>query len=211
MSEPARTQTEGEEQGPRFSFVCGRCESTLEALPSQSGRTGRCPSCGVEMIIPEPGVSLGAPVGLVDPSQVAWERFPVHAYASAGEMAPRIVDRPDGSRLIECPQCRRTAGIEAEACPACGRPFTMAGVVPAAPQTGNALAVLSLILGLFALPIAVCGGAIGGVPALVSLGLGLWGWSKTRPGQGSSRPLILIGAILSGLALLGAVWAVAGL
>jgi hypothetical protein len=163
------------------------------------------------MIIPEPGAGFGAPIGLVDPSQVAWERFPVHAYASAGDMAPRIVDGPDGTRLIECPRCRRTAGIDAEACPACGRPFTMEGVVPAAPQTGNTLAILSLILGLFALPMAVCGGAIGGVPALVSLALGIWGWSKSRPGRGSSRPLIMIGAILSGLALLGAVWAVAGL
>jgi hypothetical protein len=87
----------------------------------------------------------------------------------------------------------------------------MEGVVPAAPHTGSTLAILALILGLFALPMAVCGGAVGGLPALLSLGLGLWGWSKSRPGHGSSRPLIMIGALLSGLALLGAVWAVAGL
>ena len=209
MSEPEERSSNDDPEA-RFSFVCGRCEVTLEAEVSQSGQPGRCPSCGAQMIIPAPGVGFGAPVGQVDPSQVEWERAAVHAYASAGELAPRIVTGPDGRQAIQCPRCGQATEVDAERCPACGRPFTMEGVVSAAPQMGNALALLCLILGLFALPMAVCGGPVGAVPALVSLGLGSWAWMKSRPGEGSSRPLIIIGVLLSALALLRAVAVVAG-
>ena len=165
------------------------------------GQTGRCPSCGAQFEVPRPGLGWGTPVGEVDPGQVEGERIPVHAYAAAGERAPRIVTRDDGSPGIECPRCGESSDIDAERCGSCGRPFTMEGAVRAAPPAGQGRAVLCFVMGLLAVPVALCGGGAGALPAAVSLGLGWSAWPKTRPGRGPARPLIITGVLHSSGAL----------
>src|SRR6185369_12591680 len=41
----------------KFHFQCLRCGSVLEAESQQSGRHGKCPSCGGTFIIPEKDAS----------------------------------------------------------------------------------------------------------------------------------------------------------
>src|SRR5688572_13232665 len=87
--------------GKRFGFNCGYCSSRLEATESQCAQEGTCPTCGNTIIIP----ILDRYGRLIDPMTgkiIKQDPHPVHAYAAAGERAPKIVRHPDGSQSIQC-------------------------------------------------------------------------------------------------------------
>ncbi len=101
---------------------------------------------------------------------------PMHAYATAGSNAPQIHRRPDGTQVILCPRCRREMPVDADACTACGIPFTAEGAstgegpgpssnnMATASLTAGILAVLSSCLPILA-PVAIGLGVVGIVRA----------------------------------------------
>src|SRR5947209_11398302 len=47
------------------------------------------------------------------PYTTLFRSHPVHAYAAAGERAPRILRRNDGTQNIQCPRCNSVSPITA--------------------------------------------------------------------------------------------------
>lgn len=140
----------------RFTFSCSRCSSVLEATDDLCGRPGRCPTCGGVFRVPpiDPQTGLAAGRALVeDDGQLP---TPMHAYATAGARAPKIITRPDGQQVIVCPRCGRAGAVDANLCGACGMPFTMEGAEVII-QTGggpeaNTLASAALTVGVLSIP-----------------------------------------------------------
>lgn len=160
-----------EDGGTPFQFQCLRCQSILEGHPAQSGQRGKCPTCGAVFTIPQVDPRTGRALSAADPGDDGQDPTPVHAYAAAGEQAPRIVRLDDGRATIECPRCHHHSRIKANGCEACGHPFTMDGAlrpaVVAAPG-GGLVATLSLGFGLAGLLMAMFGwGALLGAAAIV--------------------------------------------
>lgn len=186
----------------RFNFTCSMCGSVLEALLSQCGSSGRCPTCAAVFVIPQVGrraesavVESGGGVVLPDPT-------PVHAYAAAGAKAPDIERLADGTCRIVCPRCSSKSGMESDFCPRCGFPFTMEGANRAAGGAGSGLAVTAFMVALICLPLTFCThiGALGSFIAAVLA----WSDLNRRSIAGSPR-----GG--RGLARAGLVLAAAGL
>ena len=137
--------------GRRFGFNCGYCSSRLEANESQSGQEGQCPTCGNSIVIP----ILDRYGRLIDPMTgkiIKPDPHPVHAYAAAGERAPRILRSDDGRQTIMCPRCQSLSPISANNCKSCGMPFTMEGTTLEAAGTSNGFCVASLVLGIIGIP-----------------------------------------------------------
>src|SRR5215213_11885542 len=137
--------------GKRFGFNCGYCSSRLEANEGMAAQEGQCPTCGNNITIP----ILDRYGRLIDPKSgqiIKQDPHPVHAYAAAGERAPRILRSKDGKQLIRCPRCQGTSAITANNCKGCGMPFTMEGTTLEAAGTSNGFAVASLVLGIIGLP-----------------------------------------------------------
>lgn len=140
----------------RFTFSCSRCSSVLEATDDLCGRPGRCPTCGGVFRVPpiDPQTGLAAGRALVEnDGQLP---TPMHAYATAGARAPKIVTRPDGQQVIVCPRCGRADSVDANLCGSCGMPFTMEGAEVII-QTGggpeaNTLASAALTVGVLSIP-----------------------------------------------------------
>jgi len=158
--------------GGRFGFRCLRCQSVLEAAASQSGRQGKCPSCGAVFTIPAVDWRSGLAVSDADPGADGELPIPVHAYAAAGEHAPHIVRHNDESLAIICPRCRRECSIVANSCAGCGLPFTMEGASPEAETAGTSRGRTALIVGVAALLTCWCPG-VGILAGLLAIGLGL--------------------------------------
>jgi DNA-directed RNA polymerase subunit RPC12/RpoP len=145
----------GRAAGRRFGFNCGYCSSRLEANESMSGQEGQCPTCGNSIIIP----ILDRYGRLIDPMTgriIKPDPHPVHAYAAAGERAPRILRSDDGKQTIMCPRCQAMSPISANNCKSCGMPFTMEGTTLEAAGTSNGFCVASLVLGIIGIPAFVC-------------------------------------------------------
>lgn len=161
----------------RFSFVCGRCESPLEARSDLCGQPGRCPTCGALFVVPnlEPGTNRAVgPAIVADDGQLP---TPMHAYATAGERAPLIRRLKTGDQVIVCPRCKQEMPIEADVCAACGVPFTMegaAGVARMEPEA-NRMATAALTVGILAI-LSPCQPVLG----LVAIVLGIVGLQKAR-------------------------------
>lgn len=184
----------------RFSFTCLRCGSILEARGNLCGQKGRCPTCGavftVPMVDPQTGVALGAPE-VADDGQLP---TPMHAYANAGDRAPKIVRKPDGTQAIQCPRCMRQMPVDANICVGCGIPFTMEGastVVQTSPahnsQAGWALTLGVLSILMFCFP----------APAPVAIWLGWSSYRKTRSHAApAGRGLAIAGILLGTISLL---------
>lgn len=187
LAAPAR-----EVGGARFQFRCPCCESMLEARDVQSGRTGNCPTCGAQFLVPEldrSGVPYEATLIDHDPQ----DPTPLHAYGASGHQAPRIFRQADGTPGIECPRCRGQTQITADNCPRCGAPFTIDGVTTGEPR-GQGWGSAALILGLIALPLfAVVVPAAGAVV--------LAGVSWLRAGGGRPGGAAILGAVLGVLSL----------
>jgi DNA-directed RNA polymerase subunit RPC12/RpoP len=142
----------------------------LEATGEQVGRSARCPTCGgvfcVPQVDPRTGVALGAGT-VAEDGQLP---TPMHAYATAGQKAPRIIRLDSGDQRVECPRCRRLCTVESNVCSGCGMPFTLEGAEQAMAlhHPSDTLANAALVAGIvslltFCLPL----------PAPVAVGLGI--------------------------------------
>ena len=137
--------------GRRYGFNCGYCSSRLEATEAMAAQQGQCPTCGSQITIP----ILDRYGRLIDPHTrpiIKQDPHPVHAYAAAGERAPKILRYQDGSQAIQCPRCQGNSPISANNCKLCGMPFTMEGTTVEAAGGSNGFCVASLVLGIISLP-----------------------------------------------------------
>lgn len=184
--------TPGLPRGPgrRYGFDCPYCSSRLEASEAMAAREGQCPTCGSTITIP----ILDRYGRLIDPLTrqiIRPDPHPVHAYAAAGERAPRVVRREDGGQLIECPRCGATSQVTANNCARCGVPFTMEGTVADATGATNGYCIASLVLGLIGLP----AGCTGIVP-LLAIVLGVVGLGQVARAGGGGRGMAYAGIAL---------------
>ncbi len=116
-----------------------------------AAQEGQCPTCGNTIVIP----ILDRYGRLIDPMTgkiIKQNPHPVHAYAAAGDRAPRIVRDDTGRQQIKCPRCNSLSPITANNCRACGMPFTMEGTTLEASGTSNGFCVASLVLGIISIP-----------------------------------------------------------
>jgi hypothetical protein len=180
----------------RFNFSCGLCGSVLEALVAQSGTPGRCPTCAAVFNIPRVDPRSGLALGSGDSGTTKPDPTPVHAYAAAGDKAPRIVQLEGAGRSIVCPRCDATSDIEQNFCAACGFPFTMEGANRAAQSTADGYAVASFVVGLISLPVCICADAYGGIGALIA---GILAWTSLTRVRSAGNPRA------------GRAWSIAGL
>src|SRR6266436_2810287 len=158
--------------GKRYGFNCGYCSSRLEATESMGAQEGQCPTCGNNITIP----ILDRYGRLIDPKTrqiIKQDPHPVHAYAAAGERAPRILRRDDGSQSIQCPRCSAASPITANNCKSCGMPFTMEGTTLEAAGTSNGFCVASLVLGIIGIPTACFP-----IPAILGIVFGILGYAQ---------------------------------
>jgi DNA-directed RNA polymerase subunit M/transcription elongation factor TFIIS len=125
-----------------YCFRCLRCGSMLEAHAGQAGQAGRCPTCDAGFTIPEFDPRTGAAKGHADPGDDGENPTPMHAYAAAGQHAPKLVRRPDDTLVIECPRCERQSPVSSNNCPGCGLPFTLEG----ATQSASAAAPIKILV-----------------------------------------------------------------
>src|SRR3954452_16442437 len=133
----------GTRGGKRYGFNCGYCSSRLEANEGMAGQHGQCPTCGNDIIIP----ILDRYGRLIDPMTgkiIKQDPHPVHAYAAAGERAPRLLRQGAGTQVIQCPRCGSLSGITSNNCKSCGMPFTMEGTTIEAAGGGNGFCVSAL-------------------------------------------------------------------
>lgn len=179
--------------GRRFGFNCGYCSSRLEATEAQCGQDGACPTCGNNITIP----ILDKYNRLIDPKSgqiIKPDPHPVHAYAAAGERAPKIVRTADEKQAIQCPRCRAVSPISANNCKACGMPFTMEGTTLEAAGSSNGFCTASLVLGVIGIP-ASC--AI--LPPVLAIIFGIIGYSQmSKSGNESGGKGMAIGGIVCG-------------
>ena len=177
--------------GRRFGFNCGYCSSRLEANESMSGQDGQCPTCGNSIIIP----ILDRYGRLIDPMTgkiIKPDPHPVHAYAAAGERAPRILRSDDGRQTIMCPRCQALSPITANNCKSCGMPFTMEGTTLEAAGTSNGFCVASLVLGIIGIP-AFC--AV--LPPILAIIFGIVGYNQVSKSgtEGGGKGMAIAGIV----------------
>jgi len=177
--------------GRRFGFNCGYCSSRLEATENMSGQEGQCPTCGNAIVIP----ILDRYGRLIDPTTgkiIKQDPHPVHAYAAAGERAPRILRSDDGKQTIMCPRCQSLSPISSNNCKSCGMPFTMEGTTLEASGTSNGFCVASLVLGIIGIP-AAC--AI--LPPILAIVFGFIGYNQVSKngGEGGGKGMAIAGII----------------
>jgi DNA-directed RNA polymerase subunit RPC12/RpoP len=183
--------------GKRYGFNCGYCSSRLEATESMAAQEGQCPTCGNNITIP----ILDRYGRLIDPKTrqiIKQDPHPVHAYAAAGDRAPRIFRDDAGGQFIRCPRCNSTSPITANNCKSCGMPFTMEGTTLEAAGTSNGFCVASLVLGIIGLP-AACAF----IPSILAIIFGIIGYGQvSRAGEGGSgKGMAIAGMICGGLGL----------
>lgn len=184
----------------RFTFSCQRCGSILEARGHLCGKHGRCPTCGAVFTIPAVDIRTGLPTGPAEVAEDGQLPTPLHAFANAGDKAPKILRLDNGDQVIECPRCRRRASIEANICEGCGMPFTMEGaaaIVEFSTGQSNGLASAALVLGVVSC-VTTCfpGGAVA-----ICLGVMALNRSKKMEKLASSRGSALTGIIFGALSL----------
>ena len=124
---------------------------------------------------------------------------PVHAYAAAGDRAPRIIRQPGGSQGIQCPRCSSVSPITSNNCKSCGMPFTMEGTTLEAAGTSNGFCVASLVLGIIGIP-AFC--II--VPSLLAIIFGIVGLNQISKsgGEAGGKGMAIWGLVCGGVGLL---------
>ena len=182
----------------RFNFPCRLCSSILESTNQQSGKEGKCPTCGAVFLIPHIDPKTGMAIGEVKNKEEYVDPVPVHAYAAAGNCAPALIKTSSNEYCIKCPRCNTASHVEANLCLRCGYPFTIEGANRAASNTNDGFAVLSFLIGLISFPVCICT-YYGGIGAFISLALG---WSSLNRIEESSqsrkgRGLAVTGIVLS--------------
>ena len=139
-----------------------------------AAQEGQCPTCGNTIVIP----ILDRYGRLIDPITkqiLKQDPHPVHAYAAAGDRAPRIVRQTSGAQSIQCPRCSSVSPITANNCKSCGMPFTMEGTTLEAAGTSNGFCVASLVLGIIGLP-AFCTG----ITPILAIVFGIIGYNQVN-------------------------------
>jgi DNA-directed RNA polymerase subunit RPC12/RpoP len=184
--------------GKRYGFNCGYCSSRLEATEAMAAQEGQCPTCGNQITIP----ILDRYGRLIDPKTrqiIKQAPHPVHAYAAAGDRAPRILRQADGRQVIRCTRCGAQSPITANNCKACGMPFTMEGTTVEASGTSNGFCVASLVLGIIGIPAACIV-----VPSLLAIIFGAIGLAQIsrNTGEGGGKGMAIAGIICGGIGLL---------
>lgn len=194
--------------GRRYGFLCRHCSSRLEANDTLGGQTGNCPTCGKPTVIP----FLDRRGRLIDPATgevIKQDPLPMHAYAAAGERAPRIVKlntkgevfaeaevglAENARQAIECPRCLRHNLLASEYCHGCGLPFTMEATSPALMGGSNNWAISSLVCGILGIPLF----CLLGIPALLAIIFGIVALNKVPadPNIQSGKGLAIAGIIL---------------
>lgn len=177
--------------GKRYGFNCAYCSSRLEATESMAAQDGQCPTCGNQITIP----ILDRYGRLIDPKTrqiIKQDPHPVHAYAAAGDRAPKILRRQDGKQVIRCPRCAGESPITANNCKACGMPFTMEGTTVEAAGASNGFCVASLVLGIIGIP-AACTLIL---PVLAVI-FGIIGFAQIsrNEGEGGGRGMAIAGIV----------------
>ncbi len=188
--------------GKRYGFNCGYCSSRLEATESMGGQEGQCPTCGNNIVIP----ILDRYGRLIDPmtgKSIKQDPHPVHAYAAAGERAPRIVRQTSGQQSIQCPRCSSISPISSNNCKSCGMPFTMEGTTLEAAGGNNPRCVASLVLGIISVPTCFLG--IPGVLAVVFGGIG-YNQVAGSDAPASGKGMAIAGMCCGGFSLLSLLW-----
>ncbi len=88
--------------GKVFSFRCSQCSCRLEAYTGMVGQRGQCPTCAAEFLVPTPDGAAVRTGGTLPEQEYAQ---PVHAYAAAGQRAPKscacpMTARPSNARAV---------------------------------------------------------------------------------------------------------------
>ena len=156
-----------------------------------AGQQGQCPTCGNTIVIP----ILDRYGRLIDPMTgkiIKQDPHPVHAYAAAGERAPRILRQNTGQQNIQCPRCGSVSPITANNCKSCGMPFTMEGTTLEASGASNGFAVASLVLGIIGIPT----GCIV-IPAVLAIIFGIIGYNQINAagGEGGGKGMAIAGIV----------------
>lgn len=188
----------------RFTFACTRCASILEGDSRLSGQTGTCPSCGASFIVPGVDRHTGLPIGNVQIEDDGQNPTPVHAYANAGERAPRIKRLPNGHTVIVCPRCTANMPIDANLCTACGVPFTIDGATQVArtQPSSHGFAALSLALGILAIPSMAWCAPFLAPPGILFGILGIRSANRSMPLRPGFKSAVA-GLVLAGVSVLG--------
>ena len=187
----------GRSGGKRYGFNCGYCSSRLEATEASAAQEGQCPTCGNQITIP----ILDRYGRLIDPKTrqiIKQAPHPVHAYAAAGDRAPRIIRQKDGRQVIRCSRCGAQSSINSNNCKACGMPFTMEGTTVEASGTSNGFCVASLVLGIIGIP--ACVTFIVPVLAVIFGVIGLTQISRNK-GEGGGKGMAIAGVVCGGIGL----------
>jgi ribosomal protein L40E len=188
--------------GKRYGFNCGYCSSRLEATESMAAQEGQCPTCGNQITIP----ILDRYGRLIDPKTreiIKQDPHPVHAYAAAGERAPKILRAQNGNQVISCPRCMARSPITSNNCQSCGMPFTMEGTTADAIGENNGYCVASLVLGIIGLPAFLIV-----IPSLLGIIFGIIGMRQVTSGEvtaGAGRGMAIAGIICGSLGFVFAV------
>jgi len=199
---PTATQGFGG-SGIRFQFQCRRCASLLEGDSSQSGQQGMCPTCGGVFGVPYVDASTGLALGQADPGDDGENPTPMHAYACAGDKAPRIIRVDDQTLLIECARCGGRCPITANTCPKCGVPFTIEGQGVQAVSRGSGKGSTALTLGIVALVLSMCLGPFAGIVGVAAIVMGVLARQEgATHDRGSATAGIVLGIIACAIALI---------
>jgi len=177
--------------GTLFSFRCALCNSRLEAYTGLVGRRGQCPTCGAQFRVPAP-TEAAVRTGGTDPQREYAQ--PVHAFAAAGDKAPKIVRLANGQQAIQCPRCNATNRVDRNNCRNCAAPFTLEGAESKTPGGGLATASLVVgIIGLFTFCLMI--------PSLLAVIFGILGLREQGTVEKPSRGRAIAGLILGILGL----------
>ncbi len=175
--------------GSLFTFRCDLCQSRLEAYTSMIGRRGQCPTCGAQFTVPAPSERarrIGGTEAQAEYSQ------PVHAFAAAGDKAPKIITLPNGRKAIQCPRCKTANAIDRNNCRHCAAPFTLEG--SEAMGQGGGIGTAALVLGIIGLPLSfAC------IPSILAIIFGLLGLRRDDEGGHRGRQGQAVGGLILGL------------
>ena len=181
----------------RFGFDCPWCSSRLEATMATAGQEGQCPTCGKNIRIP----IIDRYGRLIDPDThkiLKPDPHPVHAYAAAGDRAPKILRAADGTQNIQCSRCNALSPINANSCRSCGIPFTLDGTVGPDRPNGTGFATTSLVLGLLGIPTCLIF-----VPSILAIVFGVIALLQLRGTESRSAKITAIIGICCGVLGLG--------
>lgn len=162
-----------------------------------AGQEGQCPTCSKTIHIP----ILDRHGRLIDPESktiIKPDPHPVHAYAAAGDRAPKILRSANGLQTIQCSRCNAMSPVSANSCKHCGIPFTLEGTVQTERTSSNGFATTSLVMGVLGIPTCMIF-----VPSVLAIIFGIIALAQIRSsGSQSSRATAIAGIACGAAGLL---------